>query len=104
MIILLLWGVWRYLKNAQVEGSYLGALVIAESLIIIQGALGIVLFISGFQPERGWMHILYGIVGALGIPLIFVITKGQISEKGNLLFVSVLLLNIVLIFRSFATG
>ena len=104
MIILLLWGLWRYMKKTQLDGSYLGALVIAETLILIQGVLGIGLLILGLQPDRVAMHILYGIVGTLGIPLIFAITKGQKSDKGNLFFVAVLFLNIVLIFRSLATG
>lgn len=104
MIILLVWGFWRYIKKTQLGGSYLGALIIAESLVLIQGALGVLLYMSDLEPERGVMHVLYGIVGALGIPLIFTITKGQTTNRVNLLYVAILFLNIVIIFRSLATG
>ena len=63
-------------SDSLLDGNYLGALTIAEILILLQGALWLVLFSIGFQPERGSIHILYGIVGALGIPFVYTFTKG----------------------------
>ena len=74
VIILCLWGFWRYFRNNSLNRNYWGALIIAEILILLQGALGVVLYLIGSQPERGGIHILYSIIGALGIPFEYALT------------------------------
>lgn len=104
VIILCIWGFLRYVRKNNVGGSYSGALVIAELLILGQGAFGIFLYLIGLQPERGGMHILYGIVGALGIPAVYVFTKGRNDRKTLLVYAATLFFVAVIVIRSMATG
>ena len=104
VIILFCWGLWGYLRNNGVISSYRGALLIAEILILGQGALGTTLYLMGLQPERGGMHVLYGIVGSLGIPAIFVFTKGRNDRQTLLVYTAVLPLIAIIFMRSIVTG
>ena len=104
VIILCVWGFWMYIRKNDVSGSFWGALIIAELLILVQGSLGIVLIVNGLKPERGGMHILYGIVGAIGIPAVYSITKGRNNRKALLVYTAVLLFTAVIFIRSMATG
>lgn len=104
VIILFCWGFWRYIRKNGVNSSYWGALIIAEILILGQGALGITLYLIGLQPERGGMHVLYGIVGSLGIPAVLLISKGRNDRQTMLVYTTVLLLIAVIFIRSIVTG
>jgi hypothetical protein len=104
VIILCIWGFWRYFRQRNIEGSYWGALIIGELLILSQGILGGVLYFLGLQSERGGMHILYGIIGALGIPAVFFFTKGRKNRKALLVYAAVLFFITGIFFRSIATG
>jgi len=77
VIILCIWSFWRYIRKSGVDGNFWGSLVTIEILILIQGALGGILYFGGLQPERGGMHILYGVFGALGLPAVYLFTKGR---------------------------
>ncbi len=103
-VIITIWGFWQYFRKQPVSNSYWGALVIAEILIVVQGALGIFLYLIGLQASRGGMHILYGIVGALGIPAAYVFAKGRIDRNTILVYAAVALLCAILFLRSMATG
>ena len=102
--ILFIWGLWQYFRKEQLSSSYWGALVIAEILVLVQGALGIFLYVIGLQASRGGMHILYGIVAALGIPAVYVFTKGRNDRNVVLIYASVTFLCAILFLRSMATG
>lgn len=102
--IITIWGLWQYFRKQPVSGSYRGALAIAEILVLSQGALGIFLYVIGLQAARGSMHILYGIVGALGIPAVYVFTKGKNDNRAVLIYAAVTFLCAVLFLRSAATG
>jgi hypothetical protein len=104
MIILCLWGFWHAIRKEDLNGSYWGAVVIAEMVILIQGAIGIYLFVVGLQPGRGGMHILYGIVGAIGIPAVYIFTKGKSDQRAMLVYAAVMLFNSGIFLRSMATG
>lgn len=102
--ILTIWGFWQYFRKQSLSSSYWGALVIAEILVFIQGALGIFLYAIGLQAGRGGMHILYGIVGALGIPAVYVFTRGKNDQNVVLVYASVTFLCVIIFLRSLATG
>ena len=104
VIILCCWGFWSYVRKSGVSGNYWGALIIAELLILGQGALGATLFLVGLSPERGGMHILYGIVGALGIPAVYTFTKGRNDRQALLVYAAVMFFIAVIFIRSIATG
>ena len=104
VIILFCWGFWGYIRKNDVQSSYWGAIIVAEILILGQGALGTILYFMGLQPERGGMHVLYGVVGALGIPAILIITKGRNDRQTLLAYAAVLFLIFVIFIRSIVTG
>jgi len=103
-VILFAWGLWQYLRKMELSSSYWGALVIGEILILAQGTLGITLLAIGLQPERSAMHILYGIVGALGIPAVYVFTKGRNDRKVALIYAAVAFFCAIIFLRSMVTG
>lgn len=85
-LLLALWGGWRYLRGQGVDGSYLGAVVIAEGLIVVQGTLGGMLYLMGARPERPSIHILYGLVAILSFPAFFAYIKGRDSRLEMLMW------------------
>ena len=101
---LMLWAFWRFFRKEGMNSSFWGAIVISEILILLQGALGIILWISSLRPAHGGMHVLYGVVGVLGVPVIFSITKGKENRYEMLLYAAGYLCLAALAFRSMATG
>ncbi len=103
MVILALWGMWRYFRKQGVDSNYWGALMIGEILIIAQGLLGAYLYIIGARPERG-IHILYGVATALVIPVVYAYTKGDEQRRVMLIYGSALLVSALLILRAITTA
>lgn len=101
-IIMAVWGLWRFFRRQGVDSSYSGALVIAEILIVLQGAVGFFLLFRGAQQH--FMHILYGIVAILIIPGIFAYTKGDEHRRAMLLYGVGCLFLIGILLRATMTG
>ena len=76
-----LWGIWSYLRGEGVTGSYWGALVIGEILLVLQGIIGAALFAGGARPSRTAIHILYGVFLAVALPGAFSFNR----DRSNLL-------------------
>jgi heme A synthase len=102
--ILSIWGYFRFFRKEGVSSSYWGALVIAEILYIVQGIIGVILFVFMDKEPVGWAHYLYGVTSLLIIPGVFAYTKGDPSRKSMLLYASFLLFLAVMFFRSVQTG
>lgn len=98
------WGLFRFFRRQGLGGSYWGAVVMAEILILVQGALGIYLWFTGARPVRGGIHWLYGIALALAIPLVYVYTKGREDRPEMLMYGVAFLIMIGLVLRSMVTG
>jgi heme A synthase len=65
-----IWGLFQFLRGGNPSGSYLGALILAEGLILVQGLVGMVLVAQGHRPKEG-LHLLYGIASALALPGVY---------------------------------
>ena len=102
-VIMAIWGSWRFIRKQGVNSSYWGALVIAELLILAQGALGAYLWISGHRPAQG-IHIMYGIISALAIPGVYFFTKGREERPEMLMYGVAFLVLIGLILRAIVTA
>ncbi|MBA3534809.1 MAG: hypothetical protein H0T73_23095 [Ardenticatenales bacterium] len=85
-LLLALWGFLRYMQGQGVDGSYLGAVVIGEGLLVVQGALGGLMMGAGAQPARPAIHILYGLVALLSFPALYAFTQGRDSRREMLLW------------------
>ena len=103
MVLLALWGIWRYFRKQGVDSNYWGALVIGEILILVQGLLGAYLYLIGARPERT-IHILYGVVAALVIPGVYAYTKGDDQRRVMLIYGSALVISALLILRAITTA
>jgi hypothetical protein len=81
------WGLWRFFRKQGVDGSYWGALVIAEILYLAQAGLGVFLWLSGMGNLAGqWIHVLYGSVSVLTLPAVFAYTKGDAAPRVQLVY------------------
>ncbi len=80
-----LWGLWRYARGLGVDSSYLGAVIIGELLILIQGSLGIILFLEGMRPGR-LVHLLYGVAAAIAFPAAYTYTHGGTDRRAMLIW------------------
>jgi hypothetical protein len=99
------WGLWRFFRHQGVDGSYWAALVIAEIIYLVQGALGAFLFFSGTGHLSGpFMHILYGVVAALTVPALFMFTRGDETRRVMLVYGVGFLFLIGILLRSMATS
>jgi hypothetical protein len=80
------WGAWRAIRGEGIDGSYMGALAIAQMLIWAQSLLGLIYW-SQFGMDgvpRPWIHWLYGLFSALFIPaMYFAVLKGDDSNRGQ---------------------
>ena len=103
-LVMGIWGLWRFFRKQGVDSSYWGALLIAEVLTLVQGGLGAYLWLIGLRPDRGWFHILYGIVAAICIPGVYAYTKGTDDRRTILVYASVLLFAFGIALRAIATG
>lgn len=104
VFFLALWGFWRFFRKQGVDSNYWGALVIAEVVILAQGVIGIFLWLNNLRPGGGSMHILYGVVGAIGIPAVYAFTKGRDERQEMLIYAAVLLFLSGVFLRSWGTG
>jgi hypothetical protein len=98
------WGFWRFFRRQGLASSYWGAAIVAELLILAQGALGIFLWFGGDRPSRGAVHWLYGAALALAIPLVYTYTKGRQERPDMLLYAVGFLIMVGLVLRAMVTG
>ncbi len=86
LLILGLWSLLRAIRRDGVSGNFLGALAIAEVLIVVQVILGSLLWLSG----RGGnittpaMHILYAAFSLVFLPFVFLYwLRGDDSNRAQ---------------------
>jgi hypothetical protein len=94
-IIMVLWGVWRFVRKQAIDSEYWGALVIEEGLILLHGLMGAGIYFIGQKWDTQPIHIIYGVASALLLPAIYGITRGKKDRKQLLIY---LLFNILLAF------
>lgn len=71
LLVIGIWALVLWLRNRPLGPSWFGAVVIAELLLVMQGALGAWNYLfMGWGPllPRPFMHILYGIVAIITLP------------------------------------
>ncbi len=104
LIVMMLWAFWLYLGKKGLSPSFRGALIISSVLILLQGVIGGVLWLNSNRPDESSMHLLYGIIGVLGIPGIYVFGTTR-QDRYPILVIGIgILLLLAIIFRSVATG
>ena len=102
-----LWGLFRYFRRQGIDGSFLGAIFVAELLFIFQGIIGLLLVITGHYANlaRPSVHILYGVVSVIVLPAIYAYTHGDTNRRTLLIYViGLLFLTVMLYTRGISTG
>jgi hypothetical protein len=103
MAALGIWGIVAYLRGQAVSGSFGGALVIGELLVIGQVTAGLLVLSAGSRPPTA-THYLYGITAVLVLPFAWSFFRER-SQRQALLIYSLLALFIVgLAIRGVMTG
>ena len=64
------YGLVEYFRKRPVSPNYWGMIVVGNLLALGQGGIGAWMALGGATPARGWIHILYGVVAVLWIPLV----------------------------------
>ena len=80
-IAMMIWAFWRFLRKQEIDPNFRGGIIISGLLMIIQATIGSFLWLNNFRPDQGEMHILYGIVGVIGIPLVFIFVKEKKKDE-----------------------
>lgn len=80
------WSLLNFLRRRPPDGNINGALAIAVGLFVIEGIVGVILWLTGLTPGRGLLHVLYGVTIMLTIPGIFAFTRGSNTTRESLLY------------------
>lgn len=75
-IAMMLWSGFLYIRRQDLDGSFFGAAVILELLLLLQSGLGAWMLIEGGAVFR-WVHILYGILAIITVPAVYAFTRGR---------------------------
>ncbi len=68
------YGLIEYFRKQVINPSYWGVIVVGNLAAVAQGILGMILALGGRQPGE-WVHILYGGVAVMWIPIINLINQ-----------------------------
>jgi hypothetical protein len=102
--LMTLWALWRIIRKQGVDSSFWGALVIAENLVVLQGILGTYLYFLGGLKLARQIHILYGVLSALVLPVAFAFTHGNQERRDMTIYGATLLFMSLLAMRALQTA
>lgn len=103
MAALGVWGLVLYFRGGTVSGSFAGALVIGEALVVVQVMAGVVMFGSGSRPPAA-THYLYGITAVLALPFAWSYFRDRDQRQALLIYSLVALFIFGLAVRGAITG
>ena len=88
------------------EPQFLGALIIAEGLYVLQGVLGVALWVGGnsVNVSRMTMHVLYGVFAVVFLPFLFTYQRGDDSNRAQWVYALGLLFLFGIALRAGYTG
>jgi hypothetical protein len=103
------YGLVEYLRKQPVSSNYWGVIVVGNLLALVQGALGAWMGLNGATPARGWIHVIYGVVAALWIPIIQFgynqfLKEGHAKQQETLVCAIVSLFEFGIALRAMTTG
>jgi len=97
------WGLIEYARGGVIGGNIAGILVIGQILVVIQGLLGMVLFLFGDRPND-MVHLLYGFTAALALPFAWSYMRERAPRQGLLMYSLLALFIVGLAIRGMTTG
>jgi hypothetical protein len=102
-LVMGLWTGWKFFRSSELDGSYWGALVIGEVLMIGQGVMGGLMVVTGLRPAEQ-LHFLYGFLVALAWPSVYLYTNGRAGRREALIYALVSFAIFGLAWRAITTG
>jgi hypothetical protein len=101
------YGLVEYFRKQVVSPSYWGIIVVGNLAAVGQGIIGVMLALSGQQPEQ-WVHILYGVVALMWIPIISLINNlannGEHNRRETLIVALISLFEAGIALRAITTA
>jgi hypothetical protein len=101
------YGLVEYFRKQVVSPSYWGIIVVGNLAAVGQGIIGVILALLGQQPEQ-WVHILYGVVALMWIPIISLINNlannGEHNRRETLIVALVSLFEAGIALRAITTA
>lgn len=79
------WGLTTWLRKQPASGGYRSTLVMTELLFILQAVVGVGLYLGGPRP-RDTLHLLYGVLLIITLPIAASYTSGQKKRQEALVF------------------
>ena len=86
LLILGVWSLWRAIRGNGLNPNFLGALTIAEVLIVVQVVLGGLLYLTGHggNLNEPTIHILYAAFSLVFLPFVFLYwLRGDDSNRAQ---------------------
>ncbi|CAN5788569.1 hypothetical protein BH24CHL3_BH24CHL3_00150 [soil metagenome] len=102
-VVASLWGLIEFARGGQLGGTIAGMLIVGQVLIVIQGGLGMVLFVFDERPDD-IVHLLYGFTAVLVLPFVWSYVRDKAPRQGLLLYSLVSLFIVGLAIRGMTTG
>jgi len=102
-ILMAVWGLGLYVIGQNPSGGYLGALILAEAVAVVEGSIGLVLLIQGHRPPDG-LHYLYGVVAVVTLPAAYFMSAGGSERRDSMVFGFASLLLVGVALRGAMTG
>jgi heme A synthase len=98
-----LWSVFLYFRRQAPSGSFRATLVLTEGLFIVQGLVGIAMFLQGARPHDP-LHWLYGPLLVIVLPIAASYLSGRDNRREALVYGLAALFMFGLTIRAFMTG
>jgi len=102
-VIIGIWGLVMYFRHLPPSGSFRSTLVLTEGLFIVQGLIGVGLFLGGRRPHDP-LHWLYGVLLVLLLPIAATYTTGRGPRREALVYGIAGLFMAGLAIRALTTG
>jgi len=102
-LIIGIWGVVTFLRKREATSGYRSTLVMTEVLFIAQGLVGALLFVAGNKRPHDGLHILYGVLLVIALPIAASYTSNR-ARREPLVYGVVGLFMVGLSIRAITTG
>jgi len=100
---IVIWSAALYLRKQVPSGSYRATLVLTEGLFIVQGLVGIAMFLGGSRPHDP-LHWLYGPLLVIVLPIAASYLSGRDNRREALVYGLASLFMFGLAIRAYMTG
>lgn len=103
-LAMMVWAFWLFFRKRGSNPNFRGAFIISEILVLLQGVLGLVMWLTQLRPAGGSMHLLYGVIAILGLPAIYAYTRGRPNRYEMFVYAVAYFLLAAILVRSRMTG